>query len=433
MPHVSLPALLRRNRNYRYAWMSQFLSECADNFNMLTVFSLALEFTGSGMVIGNLMLARAIPMILAGPLAGIALDRWPRKSVLMGSNLARAAVALCFVAAASEERTWLLYPLSSALMFAAPFFTSGRTAILPSITDHDELHTANSLTQLTSFGAVTIGMFFGGFVISALGYKAAFVANAFLLAASAWLVSRVRVPKEKEPPAPRALNETDVARPWRDYREGLRYLASTPLMLGIALVHMGWATGGGSAQVLFALFGGQVFERGPGGIGLLWGAAGLGLLAGGILTHMFGRHISFERYKKTIIICHLLHGVSYMLFSQAPNLWTALIFVALSRVGLAVSQILNQTQLLIHVGDAYRGRVFSTIETLTWAMVMFSVTAAGVASETVDPRIIGLCAGFVSSLTAVGWGWANHKGRLPEPFLRGIEPEEVEIRGVPRA
>jgi predicted acyltransferase len=122
-----------------------------------------------------------------------------------------------------------------------------------------------------------------------------------------------------------------------------------------------------------------------------------------------------------------------MLFSQAPNLWTALIFVALSRVGLAVSQILNHTQLLIHVADAYRGRVFSTIESLTWAMVMLSVTATGVASETVDPRIIGLCAGFVSSLTAVGWGWANHKGRLPEPSLRGIEPEEVEVRGVPRA
>ena len=428
-----MPALLRNNRKFRYAWISQFLSECADNFNLIAVFSLALKFTGSGMVVGNLMLARAIPMILAGPLAGIALDRWPRKRVLMSSNLARAVVALGFIAAIAEERTWLLYPLSSALMFAAPFFTSGRTAILPSITDEDELHTANSLTQLTSFGAVTIGMLVGGFAVSTLGFTTAFVLNALLLAASAWLIARIRIPKEDQPPVPKTLNETDVARPWRDYREGLRYLAATPLMLGIALVHVGWATGGGMAQVLFALFANQVFGKGPAGIGLLWSAAGMGLLAGGVLTHLFGRQISFSKYKKTIIFCHLLHGVSYMLFSQTEHFWAALLFVGFSRVGLAASQILNQTQLLIHVSDAYRGRVFSTIETMTWAMVMISVTIAGVASESIDPRIIGLCAGFVSSLTAVGWWLANRMGRLPEPELRGIEPAEVEVRGVPRA
>ncbi len=64
-----------------------------------------------------------------------------------------------------------------------------------------------------------------------------------------------------------ALNETDVVRPWHEYAEGLRYMMSTPLILGIALVGVGWATGGGAAQVLFSLFGELVFHRGPAGIG----------------------------------------------------------------------------------------------------------------------------------------------------------------------
>ncbi len=72
--------LLRRNRNYRYTWFGQLVSEIGDHFNTIAVFSLVLDRTGSGAVVSGVMLARAIPMILAGPIAGVALDRMDRKS-----------------------------------------------------------------------------------------------------------------------------------------------------------------------------------------------------------------------------------------------------------------------------------------------------------------------------------------------------------------
>jgi hypothetical protein len=93
--------------------------------------------------------------------------------------------------------------------------------------------------------------------------------------------------------------------------------------------------------------------------------------------------------------------------------------------------VLNFTQLLRHVADEFRGRVFSTIESMTWATMMLSMMAAGVASTSWSPRTIGAWAGVLSSTTALFWGWANWTGRLPEPPAVGVEPEEVEVHGDP--
>ena len=88
------PALLRRNRNYRFTWSGQVVSEVGDNFNNIAVFSLALANTGSGLVVALILIARAIPAVTAGPIAGVLLDRWDRKRIMIASDLMRAAIAL---------------------------------------------------------------------------------------------------------------------------------------------------------------------------------------------------------------------------------------------------------------------------------------------------------------------------------------------------
>ena len=126
-------SLLRDNRNYRYTWIGQVVSEIGDHFNNIAVFSLAVATTQSGLVVSGVMLARAIPAVLAGPLAGVMLDRLDRKRVMIASDLIRAVVALAFILTVKGHATWLLYALSALLMFASPFFTSGRSSILPAI------------------------------------------------------------------------------------------------------------------------------------------------------------------------------------------------------------------------------------------------------------------------------------------------------------
>src|SRR5262245_25910832 len=397
--------LLRQNRNYRYAWTGQVVSEIGDHFNNIAVFSLALATTHSGLVVSGVMLARAVPAMFAGPLAGVILDRLDRRTVMITSDLIRACVAALFVLTVSQPRPWLLYGLSGLLMFASPFFTAGRAAILPRIASPEELHTANSLTQTTQWTTTTIGTFIGGFSAARFGYSTAFVINSLSFLISAWCIGRLRLAAGEPRRPAAAMTEADIMRPFREYAEGLRYMKAQPLLLAIALLGVGWASGGGAAQILFSLFGELVFNRGPAGIGIIWAAAGFGLIVGGAVAHKIGPRLTFSAYKRTVAICYLVHGGSYVLFSQSQRFPIALFWIGLSRAAVAVSSVLNWSLLLRHVDDAFRGRVFATNESLVWATMMLSMLAAGLASQSVDPRTIGAIAGIVSSLTALYWLW----------------------------
>ena len=427
---MSFLTLLKTNRNYRWTWTGQVISEVGDNFNNIAVFSLALANTGSGLVVAGILLARGFMVLPAGPVAGVLLDRLDRKKIMIASDLTRAVIAMLFLFAISHGRTWLLFLLSGLLMFASPFFTSGRAAILPSIATKDELHTANSLTQLTQWTTLTVGSLLGGASVSGFGYKLAFLFNAFSFLFSAACISRLHV-DEGFRPERTTLAEDKVTRPWHEYIEGLRYMRASPLILGIGLVAVGWASGGGAAQVLFSLFGEKVFNRGSGGIGIVWGCAGIGLMCGALFGNRFGRSMTFEGYKRAISICYLIHGGSYVLFSQAPTFVLACVWIGLSRAAVAVSSVLNTSQLLRHVQNDFRGRVFSTMETWTWMTMIVSMGITGLLVDHVNPRLIGAVSGVLSSTTAIFWGWANFSGRLPEPSLAGIEPEEVEVHGDP--
>jgi MFS family permease len=418
--------LLRDNRNYRYTWAGQVVSEVGDHFNNIAVFSLAVATPKAGLAVSGVMLARAIPAMLVGPVAGVVLDRFNRKHIMIASDVIRAVVAALFILTIHRQDTWLLYVLSALLMLASPFFTAGRAAILPSIATSEELHTANSLTQTTGWTTLTIGTFLGG-VMAQVGYDWAFAANALSFVISALCISRLYLAGRGFLPPRRGLNETTVVRPWHEYREGLQYMRSVPLILGLLMINIGWATGGGAAQILFTIFGEKVFNRGPAGLGLVWGCAGVGLLVGGVIAHRIGRSLSFNAYKRTIVLCYIVHGGSYILFSQAPKFGWALVFIGLSRAGVGVSSVLNMSQLLRVVPNEYRGRVYSTMESCQWSVMMLSMMAAGVAYEYWDPRTIGAVAGALSSSTALFWGWAHFTGRLPEPVKAGIDPDEVEV------
>ncbi|HLH01235.1 MAG TPA: MFS transporter [Bryobacteraceae bacterium] len=418
--------LLARNRNYRWTWMGQIVSEMGDHFNNVAVLSLAMDETHSGTAIAAIMLSRAIPAIVVGPFAGVLLDRFDRRRIMIASDLVRGFLALAFILAIRYHHAWLLYLLSALLMIASPFFTSGRSAILPAIATDTELHTANSLTQTTGWMTLAIGAFFGGTTAARFGYEIAFVFNSLSFFFSAFCIGNLRSDVGHFRAADRNLNETKVARPWHEYREGLGYMLRSPLILGIGLISVGWASGGGAAQVLFTLFSEMVFKRGAQGLGELWGTAGVGLLIGGAIGNRIGKRVRFDNYKRVVFFCYLLHGGAYVVFSQMPSWRLALLFMGLSRASVAVSSVLNWSKLLKHVEDRFRGRVFSTIETMNWSTMMLSMMAAGIASQYVAIRLIGAVSGVLSSSTAIFWGWANWSGRLPEPSVTE-DPENVEV------
>ena len=220
------------------------------------------------------------------------------------------------------------------------------------------------------------------------GYDWAFVFNSLSFFFSAACISKLRSVRGASEPT-QGLNETQVMRPWHEYREGLGYMRASPLILGIGLIGVGWASGGGAAQVLFTLFGEKVFNRGP------RASAFVGIArrrpAGGRLVRALAREAyrAFLGYKRTVLFVYVVHGGSYVIFSQMRQFGLALIFLAISRAAVAVSSVLNIRELLQHVSDEYRGRVFATMETLTWSTMMLSMLGAGLASRTWSPRRSG--------------------------------------------
>ena len=108
------------------------------------------------------------------------------------------------------------------------------------------------------------------------------------------------------------------------------------------MVDVGWATGGGAAQILFSLFGDLVFHRGAAGIGIVWGCAGVGLLCGGAFAHWLGKHIGFDGYKRTIAICYVIHGAAYIRVQPDAALLAGPASSSASRArAVAVSSVLN--------------------------------------------------------------------------------------------
>lgn len=418
----SFAALLRENRNYRNCWLGQVVSEIGDHFNSIAVLSMALHLTGSGATVGGVMLARVGPALLAAPLAGVVLDRMDRRRVMIASDLIRALVAAAHLLLLVYPRTWLIYSLSALLTFASPFFNSGRASILPRLVPREFLHAANALTQTTGWLTVAVGTMLGGFSTSWLGYRGAFLINAASFLWSAWAISTLRVDGGFAP-ARAARTAASAPSGWTEFRDGVAYIRRNPLILGILLLGAGWATGGGAAQILFTLFGETVFGKGPAGTGLIWGCAGFGLVAGGLLARKWESHLNFRLYKHTVTVTFLLHGLFYMMFSVAPDIWQAAAFIFLSRLCVALNSVMNRTMLLLHVPDRLRGRVFTAAEGITNGVMMLSMAAAAVAAGRYSPRQIGFVAGALSASTAVFWAWANAADKLPEPQRDWQEPE----------
>jgi hypothetical protein len=94
------------------------------------------------------------------------------------------------------------------------------------------------------------------------------------------------------------------------------------------------------------------------------GRRGRGIAAGRLVSRIGSANEFRSRATNApSCICYVIHGGAYVVFSQMRSFQMALLFLALSRAAIAVSSVFNLSQLLRHVSDEFRGRVFATMET----------------------------------------------------------------------
>src|SRR5215216_5978880 len=208
---------LRLRPQFRSLWLAQVISLTGDWFNTIASVIMVNRYSDSGLAVGGLFLARALPPFLLGPVAGVVADRFDRRKVLILSDVLRAMIVLCFLLVDRPEHLWLLYTLTVLQFSVSSFFEPARASLMPALVKNDELLTANTLASITWSAMLTLGGVIGGLTASIFGVRVSLLVDAASFLASAALV--LTIPGHFQSGAVNALESG-----WQNFVEGMSYV-----------------------------------------------------------------------------------------------------------------------------------------------------------------------------------------------------------------
>ena len=107
---------------------------------------------------GLAVVLQVLPHTFIGPVAGVLNDRISRKTVMIGADLARAAIVACMLLVRTPELVWLVYPLLLLETLGAAFFEPARNAVIPNITSRETVIAANTLASTTWSFNLAVGL-----------------------------------------------------------------------------------------------------------------------------------------------------------------------------------------------------------------------------------------------------------------------------------
>jgi len=394
--------LLRHNRAFSRLFAAQLISFAGDWFATVAILGLALEVTGSPAVASLFLVVQTGAFALASPIAGVLADRFDRRWLMVGADVARIPVALAFLFARDADTLWIAFAAAALLSVGAALFEPTSSASLPNLVDEAELPEANILIGSSWGTMLAVGAALGGAVAAAFGRDVAYVVNAASFLASAALVVGIkrsfvearRDPADVEGRAGHAGVVASVATVLR-FARGNRNLAA------LLLSKTTFGVGSG-VIVLLAVFGRTVYAAGDVGIGVLFAARGLGALLGPFLV----RGIAGTSERGLILgiaASFAIFAVCYSLLPLAPILPLAAIAVFGGHLGGGAQWTLSSYGLQRAAPDAIRGRVFSFDYGLVTLTLTLSILAAGALAERFSPAIATWSMVGLAAIAAIGW------------------------------
>lgn len=349
--------LIQRNRNFRFLWFGQIVSLFGDWFNLIASAALVAQLTRSGLAVGLLFATRMLAPFLISPLAGVAADRYNRKTLLILTDLTRAVTVLAFLLVREPQHAWLVFVLTAVQLGISGVFFPTRIAMLPDLVTESELGAANALTATTWSVLLAVGSAIGGLAAGTLGIYTAFLIDSITFLLSAALIWQIAY---RRPEAQGANLRAALV----EYVDGLRYLRKNMDLLVIALQKsaMSLTIAGGAANVVMVTLSEQVYLIGDSGaisLGIILGVVGAGTGVGPILVRKFtgDRELPMRR------AISLSYGVSVLgLLLAAPliNFGSVLMGMFLRAFGIGAIWVFSTQLLLQKVSREVRGRVFAT-------------------------------------------------------------------------
>lgn len=384
---------------FRRFWIGQLVSQGGTWMQSVAQAWLVLQLTGSPFALGVVTALQFLPITGGSMVAGVLVDRFPKRRVLLLTNglaMLQAAI-LAVLAATSLLQLWQLYVMALMLGCINAVDAPARQAIVSELVDRDHLVSAVGLNAATQSGSRLVGPAVGGLVIAAWGVATCFALNA--LSFLAVLVALLGLPDRTAPSGARGRSARQVP---RELAEGLRFVFGDPRLAGLIVALTGLGIFGFNYSTVLPLLATQGLQLGPEGLGFLSAASGAGALVSALGLAGSGRPALAP-----LFLAAGSFGVLLAAASRAEWFPAALLLVALfSCVGTWFSMSSNSV-LQLHAPDALRGRVMGLYTTLVMGatplgalLTSMLATVAGIRATMLAWGVICVLAAFAGYLTA---------------------------------
>ena len=324
---------LRRHRNYRLFFTGQLVSVAGTWMQNIALAWLVIELSGSALAVGALAFCRFVPFLLLGLVAGVIVDRFDTRVLLLATQGAAMAVSIALAAVTLTGIATLpvVYALAALGGLVLVFDAPGRQTLTFQMVGQSELQNAVALNSGLFNASRVVGPALAGLVIAAVGTGMCFVVNAVSFLSV--LVS-LRLMREDELFPVEKSRETRVV---AGIREGLAWAWGSQLARVVLVVVTVVSTVGFNFHVLVPLLASQTLDVGPEVFGILSAGFGLGALVGALATASLreassrvfvGGAIGFSLVMLALTLVHSVEvalfllfglGLSFALFTASAN------------------------------------------------------------------------------------------------------------------
>ncbi len=385
--------------NFRHLWLGQIISNFGDSLTYLTLVLLINRVTnGDTAAIAYLLIALALPQATLGLVAGVFVDRWDRKRVMVISDLLRGLLVLAFLLIGTAENTnlFLLYVIAFAHSTVGAFFTPARSAVIPLVVPKEGLLSANSLAQTSLVFFRLLGTAAAGFLVGTLNvFWPAYIFDATTFFLSAFFISRVSLPAMA---GVKAAAQASVSTILNEMRAGFGLMFSNRILVGNLIAGGVAMLGLGAVNVLLA----PMIVNDLNVAETWFGAIELSQVAGMIISGSLVAILA-ARFKPTNLISSGMIGIGtgVAFLAIVGEIWH--LFIILFIVGLMSTPLNTAIATLIQlvVKNEVLGRVSAALGAIIQVSNLISMFAAGTLATLIGVRNVFLFGGMMTILAGL--------------------------------
>lgn len=405
-----------KNRGFMLLWIGQLVSQLADKVFFVLMVALLENYPApAGLaqtsMYSILMVAFTVPAILFGSAGGVFVDRFPKKLIMIGSDIVRGLLTLCIPFLPREFLILLI--VTFAISTVTQFFAPAEQAAIPLLVKKENLMAANALFSSTMMGALIVGFAVGEPILSwaknSIGAKYGqelVVAGLYLLSAGIMQPINFRDKVSFE-------NNQPVINPWADFKDGVRYLKKNRLVLN-AMLQLTTLYCVFAALTVLAIRLAEKFGLEGKQFGFFLAAAGIGMVLGAAILGNWGE----KAYHKPLpLIGFLIMALVLGVFSFIQNLLLALAFCALLGIGAAFIGVPMQTLIQQQTPPTMHGKVFGFQNHAVNIALSAPLAITNPLTDALGLRIVLVGMSVVVAIVGV-WSWQNTRRVLRDIFLK---------------